>query len=349
MKKQLCLFGITSLLLTVDSLAEAEPQLDHLQQLTHGGANAEAYWSPDGKRLIFQATRDGHDCDQQYIMNADGSDQHLVSTGKGATTCGYFLADGKHILYASTHEGPAHEEHAACPPKPDRSRGYVWPVYPDYDIYLADDSGKVIKKLTDNAVYDAETTINWRTHRIVYTSLVSGELEVWSMNEDGTDKKQLTHAVGYDGGAVFSRDGSQMVWRAYHPDTPEKVELYLSLLKENLTQPMKMELFVARADGSDAKQITHFGCASFAPTFTPDGKKILFASNKHHCDSSDFELYLINTDGTGLEQVTSYGGFTSFPEFSPDGTKLAFASSYRGQSKYEFNVFTADWKEGDGV
>jgi TolB protein len=326
------------------SQVESERQIDHVQldnlrQLTHGGENAEAYWAPDGKRLIFQSTRDGHDCDQQYIMNADGSDPHLVSTGKGVTTCGYFLSDGKHILYASTHEGSA-----SCPAKPDRSKGYFWAVYPDFDIYLAEDNGKIIKKLTDTPGYDAEATVNWKTHRIIYTSMASGDLDVWSMNEDGSDKKQLTKTEGYDGGAVFSRDGSQMVWRAYRPDTPEKLDLYRSLLKQNLTAPMKMELFVARSDGSGAKQITNFGCASFAPTFTPDGKKILFASNKHHCDSSDFELYLINTDGTGLEQVTNYGGFTSFPEFSPDGTRLAFVSSYKGQSKYEFNVFTADLK-----
>lgn len=326
------------------NIALAQTQLDNLQQLTHGGMNAEAYWSPDGKRLIFQSTRDGHDCDQQYIMNADGSDQHLVSLGKGATTCGYFLSDGKHILYASTHEGLGHKVQSACPTKPDRSKGYVWPVYPEYDIYLAEENGKIIKKLTDNSAYDAEGTINWKTHKIIYTSMASGDLKVWSMNEDGSDKRQLTKTLGYDGGAVFSRDGTQMVWRANHPDTPEKKAQYLALLHENLTAPMKMELFVARADGSDAKQITNFGCASFAPTFTPDGKKILFASNKHHCDSNDFELYLINTDGTDLQQVTHFGGFTAFPEFSPDGTKIAFASSYNSQSKYEFNIFTADWK-----
>ncbi len=315
------------------------PSLENLKQLTHGGENAEAYWAPDGKRLIFQSTREGHDCDQQYIMNSDGSDQHLVSTGMGVTTCGYFLSDNKHILYASTHEAAA-----SCPAKPDRSKGYLWAVYPGFDIYLADDMGKIIKKLTDSDGYDAEATINWKNHRIIYTSMASGDLDVWSMNEDGSGKKQLTKTEGYDGGAVFSRDGSKMVWRAYHPDTQPKMDLYRSLLKENLTAPMKMELFVANSDGSDAKQITNYGCASFAPTFTPDGKQILFASNKHHCDSSDFELYLINTDGTGLQQVTHYGGFTSFPEFSPDGSKLVFVSSYQGSSKYEFNVFTSDWK-----
>ena len=175
-------------------------------------------------------------------------------------------------------------------------------------------------------------------------AMASGDLDLWTMNLDGSGKKQITKTEGYDGGAVFSRDGSKMVWRAFHPDTPDKTKTYRDLLKDNLTAPMKMELWVANSDGSNPKQITNFGCASFAPTFTPDGKKILFSSNKQKCDSRDFELYTIHTDGTGLEQVTSYGGFTSFPEFSPDGKKMVFVSSYQGKGDYEFNVFTADWK-----
>ena len=320
-------------------LAAQSAHLSNLNQLTHGGQNAEAYWSPDGKRLIFQATQDTSQCDQQYIINADGSGMKMVSTGKGVTTCGYFLPDNKHIIYASTHEaGPA------CPARPDRSKGYVWAVSPGYDIYLATDDGKIEKKLTDAAGYDAEGTVNFKTNKIIYTSKSSGDLDVWSMNLDGSGKKQLTKGEGYDGGPVFSRDGKKMVWRAYRPDTPGKVTAYRDLLKDNLTQPMKMELWTANADGSSAKQITNFGCASFAPTFTPDGKKILFASNKQKCDSRDFELFLVNVDGSGLEQVTSYGGFTSFPEFSPDGKKLVFISSHQAKGEYEFNIFTADWK-----
>ena len=272
-------------------------------------------------------------------MNADGSDQHLVSTGKGVTTCGYFTSDNKHIIYASTHESGD-----ACPAPPDRSKGYVWSIYPSFDIYLATDQGKIVKKLTDTTGYDAEGTINFKTKKLIYTSLASGDLELWTMNEDGSGKKRITNTEGYDGGAVFSHDGSKMVWRAYHPDTPEKVAKYRELLKENLTTPMKMELFVADADGSNAKQITNFGCASFAPTFTPDNKKILFASNKNKCDSSYFDLFLINTDGTGLEQVTDYGKFTSFPEFSPDGKYLIFSSSFQGKGNYEFNIFRVNWK-----
>jgi Tol biopolymer transport system component len=313
--------------------------LSNLKQLTKGGQNAEAYWSPDGAKLIFQSTRDGNACDQIYIMNADGSNQRMVSTGKGVTTCGYFLADGKHFIYASTHEAGA-----ACPAPPDRSKGYVWAVYPGFDIYLADETGKIEKKLTEAPGYDAEATVNWKKNQIIYTSMASGDLDLWTMKTDGSGKQRLTASEGYDGGAVFSRDGSKMVWRAFHPDTPEKRTTYRDLLKENLTAPMKMELWVADGDGKNARQITNFGCASFAPTFTPDGKKILFSSNMHACDTRRFELYLINVDGTGLEQVTNFGGFTSFPEFSPDGRKIVFNSDDQATGTYEFNVFTAEWR-----
>jgi TolB protein len=326
-------------LLPLTCWAQTAAHLDNLKQLTFGGQNAEAYWAPDGKRLIFQSTRDGNQCDQEYIMNADGSNVHMVSTGKGVTTCGYFLADNKHFVYASTHEaGPA------CPAPADRSRGYVWAVYPGFDIYLADETGKIEKKLTTAPGYDAEVTVNWKTGRMLFTSLASGDLDIWTMKTDGSAKKQITTGEGYDGGPVFSRDGSKMVWRAYRPDTPEKVASYRALLKDNLTTPMKMELWIADSDGSHQKQLTNFGCASFAPTFTVDGKKILFSSNKDKCDGRQFELYMINPDGTGLEQVTHFGGFTSFPEFSPDGKKVVFVTDYKAVGKYEFNIFTADWK-----
>jgi Tol biopolymer transport system component len=263
----------------------------------------------------------------------------MVSTGEGVTTCGYFLPDNRHILYASTHEAGA-----ACPPPADRSKGYVWAVYSGFDIYLATDDGKIQKKLATASGYDAEATVNFKTGKIVYTSMQSGDLDLWTMNLDGSGKKQLTKTEGYDGGPVFSRDGKKIAWRANHPATPETQKQYRDLLRDNLTSPMKMELMVADSDGSHAHAITNFGCASFAPTFTPDGKKLLFASNKHNCDGRKFELYLINVDGTGLEQVTDFGGFTAFPEFSPDGKKIVFASDRNAKGRYEFNIFTADWK-----
>jgi len=333
------IYGFLAIVASLSAVvAQDSTHLINLRQITHGGQNAEAYWSPDGKQLIFQSTRDGAECDQMYVMDADGSNVKRVSNGEGVTTCGYFLPDGKQLLYASTFAGGA-----SCPPRADRSRGYVWAVYPTYDIYVASTDGSGLKRLTDAPGYDAEATVNWRTRKIIYTSIASGDLDLWTMNLDGTDKKRITSTVGYDGGAVLSRDGSKIVWRANHPGAAADADRHKSLLADNLTAPMKMELFVANADGSGAKQITNFGCASFAPQFTPDGKRIIFSSNKNKCDSRDFELFLVDLDGRHLEQVTNLGGFTSFPEFSPDGKQLVFASSYDATSRYEFNIFTADW------
>jgi Tol biopolymer transport system component len=327
----------TVLIFCTFAAARAEHLVD-IRQLTSGGQNAEAYWSPNGKRLVFQSTRDGAACDQIYVMDADGANLRRLSNGKGVTTCGYFL-DADRVLYASTEESAPE-----CPPRPDRSKGYVWAVHPGYDIFVATLDGKAVRKLTDAPGYDAEATVNWRSRKIVYTSKSSGDLDLWSMNLDGGGKKRLTTTAGYDGGAFFSPDGSKLVWRAHHPAEGPALDRYRQLLSENLTAPMKMELFVANADGSGARQITDFGCASFAPQFTPDGKRIIFSSNKSKCDSREFELFSVDLDGKNLEQVTSFGGFTSFPEFSPNGRKLVFTSSWKAKSPYEFNIFVADWK-----
>jgi Tol biopolymer transport system component len=329
------------LLCLLPAVAQAPPEskyLRNIRQLTHGGQNAEAYWAPDGKRLVFQSTREPYQCDQIFIMNDDGSDQRLVSTGKGRTTCAYFLKDNRHIVYGSTHE-----RDEKCPPPPDRSKGYVWAVFPGYDIYLATDRGEIRKKLTTAEGYDAEATVNWKTNKIVYTSMSTGDLELWEMKTDGSGKKQITKSEGYDGGAFYSRDGKRLVWRATDRNNLTAMERYRQLIKENLTEPMKMEIWTANADGSRAKQITNFGCASFAPTFTPHGSKIVFSSNRHNCDGRRFELFMMNPDGSAVEQITSFGGFVSFPEFSPDGKRLVFSSDLNARSRYEFNIFLAEW------
>lgn len=328
----------TFLLLSAIVVAQSAPRLENLKQLTKGGQNAEAYWSPDGKKLVFQTTRDPYQCDQIFTMNADGSDQKLVSTGKGRTTCGYFLPGSKEIVYASTHAAGD-----ACPTPPDRSKGYVWGVFKGFDIYRANADGSNPKRLTTADGYDAEATVNFKTKRMIFTSVETGDLELYTSDLDGKNRKQITNTPGYDGGAVFSRDGKKIVWRANHPSKPEDLKKYKDLLAEALTSPMQMELFIANADGSQVKQLTANGCANFAPTFTPDGKRIVFSSNLHNCGGRKFELFIIDVDGSNMQQVTSYGGFSSFPEFSPDGKTLVFASDYQSTSRYEFNIFTANW------
>ncbi len=320
-----------------------EPHFGAIQQLTHGGANAEAYFSPDGTKIVFQATREGYKCDQLYVINSDGTGERMISSGKGRVTCGFFTSDNQHVLYASTHEASPE-----CPPDPDRSKGYLWGVTGTYDIFESDLEGHILRKFLPAKGYDAEATINWKTNTVVFTSMRDGDLNLWSAKLDGSHLKQLTKKLGYDGGAVFSVDGKRMVWRAHYPadsaNAAEDEKDYREKLAQEWVAPMKMELWTANSDGSDARQITHYGCASFAPAFSPDGKKIVFSSNKDKCDSRYFDLYLVNADGTGLEKITSTGDFNSFPMFSPDGKKLVFISNRDAKARYEFNIFVADWK-----
>jgi TolB protein len=315
-----------------------EIHLHRVKQLTFGGQNAEAYFSYDGKRLTFQTTRPPYACDQIFIMNADGSDQHLVSTGQGKTTCSYFYPDAKHILYSSTHLSSPE-----CPPRPDYSKGYVWGVYSAFQIFYATDGGKIVKQLTKGPGYNAEATLSADGKKIVFTSSRDSDLEIYTMNSDGSGARRLTHTVGYDGGPFFSPDGNWIVYRAHHPTAADEVARYKSLLAQDLVEPVLMDLYVMRADGSEQGAITHLGGASFAPSFFPDSRRIIFASNYQHSGSSEFELYVVNRDGSGLEPVTFTGGFSAFPQFSPDGKQLVFASNRNAKAPHEINIFIADW------
>ncbi|HXX64428.1 MAG TPA: hypothetical protein VEO56_11595 [Bacteroidota bacterium] len=320
-------------------ILEHEQHFHSIRQLTFGGQNAEGYFSNDQKHLIFQSTRDSLKCDQMFVMNLESGETRMVSTGKGRTTCGYFFPGDSMILFSSTHL-----MQSECPPPPDYSKGYTWAVYPGYDIFTARPDGGNLRRLTSTPGYDAEATISPRGDRIVFTSLRNGDLDLYSMKLDGSDVRQLTNELGYDGGAFYSWDGAMIVYRAWHETDSAGAASYRKLLGENLVRPMRMEIFVMNADGSNKRQITHNGAANFAPFFFPGDKKIIFASNVGDPKGRVFNLYQINVDGTGLEQVTFGNGFDGFPMFTADGKKLVFASSRNGKSPHEMNLFLADWQ-----
>jgi TolB protein len=317
-----------------------ERHLKNIRQLTFQGENAEAYLSADDKFVCFQAHGiRPQTCDQIYMMPLDGSRVHRISQGYGRTTCSYFYPSGDTILFASTHAFYG----AGCPPEADMSHGYVWPLYAGYDIYLADTNGKPLARLTnDSTSYDAEATISPKGDRIVFTSTRTGDIELFSMKLDGSDVKQLTHEVGYDGGAFYGPDGKEIVYRASRPEGEELKE-YKELLAKGLVKPYQLEIMVMNADGSNKRQVTHLKAASFAPFFHPDGQHIIFSSNYLDPKGREFNLFMIKKDGTGLEQITFGGGFNSFPMFTRDGKHLVFCSNRNGSHPHNTNIFVADW------
>jgi TolB protein len=309
-----------------------------LSQITFGGENAEAYFSHDGKWLTLQSTREGRACDQQYVMRVDGSDVRRISDGRGKTTCGWFFPGDERLFFASS---TAHD--STCPPRPDPSRGYVWPL-DRYDIYTVNRNGSNLKRLTHYDVYTAEGVLSPDGKRIVFTSLKDGDLEIYTMNADGSGVRRLTNTPGYDGGAWWSPDGKQIVYRANHPTDSTELKAYRDLLAQRLVRPSRVELFIMNADGSNQRQITRLGGANFGPSWTPDGKRIIFSSNYKNPRGGNFDLYLINPDGSDLEQITFDEAFDGFPMFSPDGKKLVWASNRNEQKSGETNLFVAEWQ-----
>ncbi len=357
------LIGISPFALAADQLKESvvsvsstERHLANIRQLTFGRQNAEAYFSFDGSKLIFQSTNNwmsdsavasprkptesGLGCYQMYVMGVENETVHLVSTGKGATTCGYFFPGDSRVLYSSTHAaGPE------CPPKPKRDGAYRWAL-DDYDIYSADLAGQDVRRLTASPGYDAEATISPNGKTIIWTSVKDGDLDLYTMNLDGSNVRRLTDDIGYDGGAFFSPDSKRIVYRAAHPTDPSEVAKYKELLAQRLVEPGQLEIFVMNADGSGKKQVTTTGASNFSPYFHPDGTRIIFSSNietRGEGGRPSFHLYLVRDDGTGLERLTMEGHFNSFPMFSPDGKHLVWVSDRNAKQPGEFNVFLADW------
>jgi TolB protein len=319
-----------------------ERRLANIRQLTHGGENAEAYFSADGRELIFQSTRGDLRCDQIFRMELDGSQVRMVSTGKGRTTCSYFFPDGSRIVYASTHLAGKD-----CPTPPPRRAGghYVWPVFRSYDIFSARPDGSDLRRLTDTDGYDAEATISPDGRKIVFTSARDGDLELYTMNPDGTDQRRITHTPGYDGGAFFSPDSRSICFRASRPRPGAELDAYRALLAQELVEPVALEIFTCDAEGGSVRQVTHNGAANFCPFFHPSGSKIIYASNQADQSGYNFDLYLIDLRSGEEERITFDPTFDAFPMFSPDGRKLVWGSNRNpapGRS-HDTNIFLADW------
>ncbi len=318
-----------------------EKHLTKIRQLTFGGENAEAYFNEDGSKFTYQKRKGGtgFNCDQIFEFDLKTGKSRLVSTGKGRTTCAYYTKGGRRILYASTHlSGPN------CPPEPDRSHGYVWPLYPSYEIFsVAVDNPKDLVQITHNPGYDAEATVCYKTGKVLFTSLRNGDLDLYVMNPDGSGVKRITHSLGYDGGGFFSASGKAIVWRGNHPTKEKDKQDYLALLKKNLVRPTRMDLFVADANGNNIQQLTDNGKANFAPFFYPDEKRVIFASN---IDSPRvFHIYSVDIATKKIERITYSSRFNSFPMFSPDGKYLIFSSNRNNAKKGETNLFLAEWKD----
>ncbi len=327
-----------------------ETHFANVRQLTFGGDNAEAYFSKDGKYLIFQKTdpKNGIMCDQIWMGKvptkiSEKFEPKLISSGKGRTTCPFFSPDGKSVLYASTHLSGNE-----CPPVPDRSKygnKYIWPIYESMDIFQVDLNGKIVKQLTNTKGYDAEATISPKGDKIVFTSMRDGDLDLYTMDLKGKNVKRITNTLGYDGGAWFSNDGKKIIWRASRPTTAEEIKEYKELIAVNLVAPTHMEVWIANVDGSNAHQVTDLEQANWAPNFTPDGKHFIFCSNHEYKRGFPFNMYTADLDGKNIQKISRDKGFDAFPMFSSNGKKIAFSSNRNNGGTRDTNVFIADWIE----
>ena len=337
---------IRLLLIAMTAAAVAEDRFifQPRQLILEGKRSGEGYFDPAGERLIFQSEREeGNPFYQMYVLNLESGDTARVSPGSGKTTCGFFTKDG--LIFASTHEDPesAAKQKAELEFRASgKQRRYSWDYDASMDIFSAKADGSGLVNLTKSPGYDAEGAVSPDGREIIFSSLRGafpleartpedraryekdpasfGDLFI--MNVDGSNVRQLTKTPGYDGGPFFSPDGERIVWRRFD------------------ASGMNADVFTMKRDGSDVRQITDFKCMSWAPYFHPSGKYVIFTANKFGFEN--FELFIADAAG-GKEpvRVTNTPGFDGLPVFSPDGNKLSWASGRTTDGKSQ--VFLADW------
>ncbi|GEM_PF-869578 len=313
-----------------------ETHLKNIRQLTSEGVNTGAALSADDKFLAFEARGTNvASCDQIYMMPLAGNYVKRISNGEGGCSSPYFLPDGAHLLFSSTMAvGPG------CP-RLDYAHG--WPLFKGYDLYVADTSGTLRGRLTNDTMYDGEPAVSPLGDRIVFTSTRSGDPELFTMNTDGSDVQQLTHEPGYHGGARYSPDGKQILFCAARIEAKDLPE-YRKLLAQGSVHPTELEIYVMDSDGSHVHPVTHFHAMSGQAAWAPDGEHIVFSSNELDPNGQNFDLFMVDKDGSGIDRITDGGGFNGFPMFTHDGSKLVFVSCRNGSHSQNMNLFIADWR-----
>lgn len=316
------------------------------QLIFDGKRSGEGYFSPDGKKLIFQSEREeGNPFYQMYVLDLESGETARVSPGRGKTTCGFFLGGAERVIFASTHE----DAEAVVKQKAEldfrasgKERRYAWDYDAAMDIYSAKADGSEVVNLTKSPGYDAEGGVSPDGRQIVFSSLrgafplekLTAENraryekdpaywgDIYIMDADGANVRRLTEAPGYDGGPFFSPDGKRIIWRHFDESG------------------MVADVWTMKTDGTDKRRLTDFKCMSWAPYFHPAGGYVVFTANK--LGFANFELFLVDTEGAREPvRVTFTDGFDGLPVFSPDGKKLAWASGRTGDGKSQ--IFLADW------
>lgn len=317
---------------------EGEIHLGKIRRLTTSGENAEGYFGFGGDRIVYQATFGDMGCDQIFELDLISGARRMVSTGTGRTTCSYFLPGDEKVLFASTHASADD-----CLPSPDFSQGYVWKIYPQYDLWVRDLKTWELTPLAHAPGYDAEAVVSPDGKKIVFTSRRNGDLDLYLMDIDGSNLEQLTTKKGYDGGAFFSPDSKKIVWRAYYPEGEEETARYDALLADDSIEPMALQIYTMDLESREVTQVTDNGAANFGPYWHPDGERIIYCSNQDDPQGRDFNLYLIGADGSNNKRITYCDSFDGFPMFSRDGKRLIFASNRQGETPRNTNLFIAEW------